>query len=280
LKPRPRRKISAAVLLVLIAILVLLSRIPGVEEGIKIGYPYSAFVWGAFILSLAAVFVFGVHLYLRWRLPEAGTGQRPYYRFMIAALLALAALIIFLQFGTGYLRPIEQGILDGYAPLSLGWAAAIITLLINAGLVADSYLWSRRASARGPEISGARGSSPQQVGGVGAVASVKGRRMEVIVGNPQDVSVLTGSSTERKGSPFDRDEIQTRNNISEWILSSLPPHVPLDKDTLEEKFEEQFPKTLWPLFNSVLYDLIYRNKVVMRKENQRSYLERSALGEG
>lgn len=70
----------------------------------------------------------------------------------------------------------------------------------------------------------------------------------------------------------EKDALQTRKNIAEWILLSLRIGGKVAKSKLELNFEDQFPKVYVPLFNSVLYDLIYQGKVESIKEGARMML--------
>lgn len=84
----------------------------------------------------------------------------------------------------------------------------------------------------------------------------------------RDFDLLSGQSQ----SGEDRDLIQTKANVAEWILLSLRLGGKVAKTKLESSFEEQFPKIYVPLFNSVLYDLIYKGKVDSVKEGSRMML--------
>ncbi len=85
--------------------------------------------------------------------------------------------------------------------------------------------------------------------------------------SPNDLSILTSQSSSLSQS--ERDALQTRKNIAEWIILSLNIGGKTPKGRLEMAFEEQFPKVYVPLFNSVLYDLIYQGKVESTKEGNR-----------
>jgi hypothetical protein len=84
----------------------------------------------------------------------------------------------------------------------------------------------------------------------------------------RDLDILAGQTQTGE----DRDLIQTKANVAEWILLSLRLGGKVAKSKLESSFEEQFPKIYVPLFNSVLYDLIYKNKVDSVKEGSRMML--------
>jgi hypothetical protein len=85
---------------------------------------------------------------------------------------------------------------------------------------------------------------------------------------PHDPSILTNPTMPADGGS-DRDAIQTKKNVSEWILLSLRIGGKVPKTKLETGFEDQFPRIYVPLFNSVLYDLIYQGKVEAVKEGNR-----------
>ncbi|MEM3638188.1 MAG: hypothetical protein QXX17_07485 [Conexivisphaerales archaeon] len=87
--------------------------------------------------------------------------------------------------------------------------------------------------------------------------------------SPSDLPLLTSSPPSSSLSQSERDALQTRKNIAEWIILSLNIGGKTPKGKLEMAFEEQFPKVYVPLFNSVLYDLIYQGKVETSKEGNR-----------
>jgi hypothetical protein len=84
----------------------------------------------------------------------------------------------------------------------------------------------------------------------------------------RDFDLLVGQTQTSE----DKDLIQTKANIAEWILLSLRMGGKVTKTKLESNFEEQFPKIYVPLFNAVLYDLIYKNKVDSIREGSRMIL--------
>ncbi|MDG6934659.1 MAG: hypothetical protein JRN68_08155 [Nitrososphaerota archaeon] len=240
--------------------------ISNLEGGSNIGYVPAVLTWVAFIASVAAMGGFCTYV--------VATAGPPYVRSSITkrnvaiGIVIILAIFLILQFGLHTFAPLESGIASGEAPISLTWIAAVLTLLANLGFVI--FVSKYRSNGKGGEAANL-GFAVISEGSQAESRAAEGRRMktktiDVVLGDPQDAAMLSGNFDSSRAGGYNRDAIQTRNNIAEWIVTCVSIEKKLAKKTLESRFSEQFPRTLWPLFNSVVYDLVYQNRLVLEGE--------------
>ncbi len=194
---------------------------------------------------------------------------KKYRPLFIAFPFAFAALILILQFGTPYLRYVEAGISDGIAPPILLGIAPLLSMLAIVGLIL--YSWKTKLLSRSIAVGEQKAGEINQPKQVQEDLSSK----EAAKGQLEMISSLLDKSEMQKlvgaewGYDESRDRLQTKKNIETWILESVKAANRVSKSRLEAEFERQFPTAYLALFNSVLYDLVYRDKLeVIREEGK------------
>jgi hypothetical protein len=231
--------------------------VTSLEGGSKIGYVPAVLTWVAFIASIVAMAGFCIYAASIAGPPVIRSGLRR--KNILFGALVIIVLFFVLQFGIGVFNPLESGIASGEAPLALTWIAAILTLLANLGFV----IFFARSGSQARLIPPARAQS-QSLEDEGLTKQAK--QIDVVLGDPQDAALLAEDFVQTKKGGYDRDAIQTRNNIAEWIVATISSDGRMPKKELEQRFSEQFPRVLWPLFNSVVYDLVYQNRLIFVQE--------------
>lgn len=244
--------------------------ITNIEEGSHVGYLPAVLTWVAFIASLIAMA--GFCAYVAATTGPAIVRSSFTKRNVLIAVLVLVGAALALQFGTRVFTPLESGIASGVAPLALTWIAAVLTLFANLGFVIfvarNSVYKGERSMTK---VNTGRMVSQTKAKETHTVAQIK--QIDVLIGDPQDAALLAEDVTQERRSVYNRDAIQTRNNIAEWIVACISSEGKMAKKDLEQKFSEQFPRTLWPLFNSVVYDLVYQNRLAFAKRDGNEVLE-------
>lgn len=305
IKPKSLMLAGSYLLLLIITLISFLGYtgyLSNIAAGAPVGYPASAVIWLSSIFSLiAAIFLI---LMLIFRVKNLSLSDELSKRKSFVAIIVVAAIALFLilQYATNTLVPIERGIVDGFAPPSLLEISSIITLFAvfgliifkGEGLVINKNLSSTNGGSIVQPLQTAMDSSaslksvsqsyeqerkeqtfssqPSMKPEVPAASSEPKLDDEIFkkvsgIISPDDLTKLT--SPQPTISQSEKDALQTRKNIAEWILLSLRIAGKTPKGKLETSFEEQFPKLYVPLFNSVLYDLIYQGKVESTKEGNR-----------
>jgi len=164
---------------------------------------------------------------------------------------------------------VEAGISDGIAPPILLGIAPLLSMLAIVGLIL--YSWKTKLLSRSIAVGEQKAGEINQPKQVQEDLSSK----EAAKGQLELISSLLDKSEMQKlvgaewGYDESRDRLQTKKNIETWILESVKAANRVSKSRLEAEFERQFPTAYLALFNSVLYDLVYRDKLeVIREEGK------------
>jgi len=256
-------------ILLLLIILHFAGYLAQLEGGVYVGFGTALLAWTATIIAILAdasivmMFVLHGHSISVLRL------YKKYRPLFIAFPFAFAALILILQFGTPYLRYVEAGISDGIAPPILLGIAPLLSMLAIVGLIL--YSWKTKLLSRSIAVGEQKAGEINQPKQVQEDLSSK----EAAKGQLEMISSLLDKSEMQKlvgaewGYDESRDRLQTKKNIETWILESVKAANRVSKSRLEAEFERQFPTAYLALFNSVLYDLVYRDKLeVIREEGK------------
>jgi len=256
------------------------------ESGVPANFGVALVTWVAFALS---IFVLGYVLFdfaVEKRQDEMAKLGFTKARAGAVVLVAGLAVILYLQLGTPYFVAIESGILAGEVPLALTGVTSAVWLIVLGSILLRHQLrnitFANGLNPKEPAVTELPASDPviappaptQQ--SVQPQPSVPGPPIRLIMDSSsitledirrvgtimaqKDVEALTAHGSPAIGEA-DRDFLQIKKNVSEWIILSLSIGGKMPKQKLESSFEDQFPKKLLPLFNSVLYDLIYQNRV-------------------
>lgn len=280
-----------------------------IANGIQVGYSVAVLIWLSSIFSLVAALFLVLLFILHSRGISFISVISRRKKVATLLLIVVIALFLVIQYGTSLLLPIERGVSEGVAPPALIEISSVISLFsvlgalifIGQGPKVDGRLLNTNGGSLQTGPSSAISNedmltkdalnrqtvpAPQQqkepaaqvsnikqepVPGFATATQVKVedevmKKVSEIV-SPNDLSILTSQASSLSQS--ERDALQTRKNIAEWIILSLNIGGKTPKGRLEMAFEEQFPKVYVPLFNSVLYDLIYQGKVESTKEGNR-----------
>jgi hypothetical protein len=256
-------------ILLLLIILHFAGYLAQLEGGVYVGFGTALLAWTATIIAILAdasivmMFVLHGHSISVLRL------YKKYRPLFIAFPFAFAALILILQFGTPYLRYVEAGISDGIAPPILLGIAPLLSMLAIVGLIL--YSWKTKLLSRSIAVGEQKAGEINQPKQVQEDLSSK----EAAKGQLEMISSLLDKSEMQKlvgaewGYDESRDRLQTKKNIETWILESVKAANRVSKSRLEAEFKRQFPTAYLALFNSVLYDLVYRDKLeVIREEGK------------
>jgi hypothetical protein len=278
--------VFAALIITLAGLQLGTNYLVGIEQGVHAGFEAALLTWVAFVVSLLANLGLIVIFAIGKREEPLSKLVSEYKRQLLLVLGILVALFLFFQFGTSTLLYIELGIIQGNVPPVLIGAAPALSIFAMVGILA--YIWVYRPrvtvvhvdggthSIKAQEVTGSNTAEKSVVSEVNRVASHAGVSEEDMakigtILSPEDMAALMLPAKSDSGE-FSRDEIQTRKNIAQWILQSLKGGVRMAKSKLEVDFERQFPNSYIPLLNSVLYDLVYQEKVEMTREGARTML--------
>jgi hypothetical protein len=242
----------------------------GLGNGVGMGVNLSIATWFAFLVTVGVLY-FGLLRRLLASISKSVSQYRSRLRFGIAisVLAALEALYI-VQVNGGYLSSLLHGIAQGYVPLGI--------LLLESGVCVGMAFW-RLVSPKPVSVPSQMGVSTYSIGELqrtglrevdweGKGEREEPREIRVLVGDEPDSPVLELEIAPSQKSVYTRDDIQTRSILADWIIKTLQKESPLEKATLEESFRASFPSLYVSLLNSVLYDLVYKNKVLLVVEDR------------
>jgi hypothetical protein len=256
-------------ILLLLIILHFAGYLAQLEGGVYVGFGTALLAWTATIIAILADASIVVMFVLHGHSISVLRLYKKYRPLFIALPFAFAALILILQFGTPYLRYVEAGISDGIAPPILLGIAPLLSMLAIVGLIL--YSWKTKLLSRSIAVGEQKAGEINQPKQVQEDLSSK----EAAKGQLEMISSLLDKSEMQKlvgaewGYDESRDRLQTKKNIETWILESVKAANRVSKSRLEAEFERQFPTAYLALFNSVLYDLVYRDKLeVIREEGK------------
>jgi hypothetical protein len=256
-------------ILLLLIILHFAGYLAQLEGGVYVGFGTALLAWTATIIAILADASIVVMFVLHGHSISVLRLYKKYRPLFIAFPFAFAALILILQFGTPYLRYVEAGISDGIAPPILLGIAPLLSMLAIVGLIL--YSWKTKLLSRSIAVGEQKAGEINQPKQVQEDLSSK----EAAKGQLEMISSLLDKSEMQKlvgaewGYDESRDRLQTKKNIETWILESVKAANRVSKSRLEAEFERQFPTAYLALFNSVLYDLVYRDKLeVIREEGK------------
>jgi len=264
-----------------VVILVLVLHFAGylsqIEGGIYVGFGAALLAWTATIIAIVADACIVVMFVLHSQSISVVKLYRKYRLLFVVLPAALVGLIIILQFGTPYLTYVELGISDGIAPPILLGLAPLLSMLAIVGLIMYSWKTSLLSGSivankeKPVELNISAKPEPAEVPLATSAASQKEAAKEQL---KMISSILDKSDIQKLVSPeplwgYDesRDRLQTKRNIETWILESVKAANRIQKNMLEAEFERHFPATYLALFNSVLYDLVYKDKLEIVKED-------------
>jgi hypothetical protein len=261
-------------ILLLLVILHFAGYLARFEGGVYVGFGTALLAWTATIIAILADASIVLMFVLHSRSVSILRLYKKYRLLFIILPLSLVALILVVQFGTPYLRYMEAGISDGIAPPILLGLAPLLSMLAIIGLIL--YSWKTKLLS-------------------GNIAPIKERAIEINQPKQLEAFVSPAPSTPKEAAKeqleiissildksemqklvsgewaYDdsRDRLQTKRNIETWILESVKAADRVSKNRLEAEFERQFPSTYLALFNSVLYDLVYKDKLeIIREEGK------------
>ena len=280
-----------------------------IANGVSVGYSVAVLIWLSSIFSLIAALFLVLLFILHSRGISFIAVVSRRKKLVTMLVVTLVAVLLVVQYGTTLLFPIERGVADGVAPPALIEISSIISLFsvlgalifVGQGPKVDDRLLNTNggsfqahsavasskehpanketlhiassAQTQQESITAPQASSTKQESvttlDVAPQAKVEDEVIKKVseIVSPTDLTILTSQASSLSQS--ERDALQTRKNIAEWIILSLNIGGKTPKGRLEMAFEEQFPKVYVPLFNSVLYDLIYQGKVESTKEGNR-----------
>ncbi|MEM0117408.1 MAG: hypothetical protein QXV32_03080 [Conexivisphaerales archaeon] len=278
-------------LILLVVVLHFGGYLKGIEGGVYMGFSTALLAWVAFFLALAADMGMVLLLILRSQSSTLSLLYRRHRILSIALPLSFLAAIAVLQFGTPYLGYIEAGVSQGIAPPILLSLAPALSILAVIALMLFTWKFRYLQKVSVPEkakVEVVQNTFPQvreQTGPTdiptapSAIHSSEGKKsiakeqLELIssILDNQEMQKLVDSEL-IVDSAQDRDQLQTRKNIEQWILESVRASGRITKNRLEADFERQFPPVYLALFNSVLYDLVYKDKLVISREGSRTII--------
>lgn len=251
------------------------------EGGVYMGFYTALLAWLASILAIAANIGLAFLIIIRQQSRSLTEIVKKNMKIFSLSVVLLIVILLLVQFSTPYLVYVERGIGDGVAPPILLSLAPSLSILAMVGLIIYALRVlvpqqakieqqghrPQAASTGRTDLQVIEQDESKQPSTQGQVSSAELALVGSII-DPQDVARLI-SGAQPADEIYTRDEIQTRKNIAEWIMSSVKGTGHVAKTKLEAEFEKQFPPTYVPLFNSVLYDLVYQDKLEVVKEGGR-----------
>ncbi|MDG6933414.1 MAG: hypothetical protein JRN68_01825 [Nitrososphaerota archaeon] len=265
-------------------LLTLAGLIGQLSSGTHVGVYNSVFIWLTFIATL----VFAAYEILIILVRAAGRnrqGKGPAPLLVgVPALVICAVSLVVVQAEFHGVSYIVGGVEAGEAPLSLLAFSSIITALIGVLIFADVRLWEgwsyrmtgqnhsgesypdTRAGIRA-DFSGARRIG--EIDWASQKPADESKEMRVVLDSIEGNHVVARVQIGKRGPiRFDKDFLQARNNIEQWIIFRLETLGPVTKSRLEREFGKVFSEQFTSLFDSVLYDMLYREKLLMGNEGQ------------
>lgn len=244
-----------------------------VEKGVYLGFNIALMAWLAFIISISAnVAIFSL-IVLRSRSISFAKAYNRHKSGFVASFLILITIILILQFWTPYFKYLESGVSDGIAPPILLTVAPILSLIAIISVLL--YSWridaSKFTSEEYFELK-QRSKADKSAHVFGTTQEEEEHYKQSVHQLKSLVSFIDSYHQTKELKPeieYNNDLLQVKRNIERWILDTIGGSGSISKARLTSEFEKQFPKTLVALFNSVLYDLIYKDELEMVKDNEK-----------
>lgn len=265
-------------------LLILSGLIGRLLSGTHVGVYTSVFIWLTFIATVV-IATFGILTVL-----VRAAGRNRHNKTLVKLLtgvLVLAIGIISLGVAQAEFHGVSYiiaGIEAGEAPLSLLALSSIITVTTGVLISADVKLWGSwihrmtdknvtdgsysdiRLGIR-DDFSGAKRIG--EIDWASEKPTDESKEMRVVLDSMGGNHVIARVQIGKSGSiRFDKDSLQARNNIEQWIIFRLETLGPVTKSRLEREFGKSFSDQFVSLFNSVLYDMLYREKLLMGNEGE------------
>jgi hypothetical protein len=252
----------------------------GVTGGTVVGLHAAIFIWLTFILTLGVAAYAVIRLIAR-NFSRNITEERIIMRGTSAGVgLGTASVLILLQLRYHAITYILAGVESGVAPVSLAAISSVLTMLIGVASWSNTrvprYQKKSYVDPNKPVIGWSFDPTPwrstvrriKEIDWASKRQSAEPPEVQVVLGNYKEKLLLARVQFSKGGLiRFDRDALQARKNMEQWITLRLSLG-PTTKSRLEKEVEAHFHNEFSNLFNSVLYEMIYRNEVIMAQEGQ------------